>query len=45
MFYFPLFSGYYPDWFPLWGGEVAKQIKNINQGGTVHVFKLHKNTK
>lgn len=21
MFYFPLFSGYYPDWFPLWGGE------------------------
>ena len=27
---------------PLWGGEVAKQIKNINQGGTVHVFKLHK---
>jgi alcohol dehydrogenase (cytochrome c) len=30
---------------PLWGGEVAKLIKNINQGGTVHVFKLHKNTK
>jgi alcohol dehydrogenase (cytochrome c) len=27
---------------PLWGGEVAKLIKNINQGGTVHVFKLHK---
>jgi alcohol dehydrogenase (cytochrome c) len=27
---------------PLWGGEVAKQIKEINQGGTVHVFKLHK---
>ena len=27
---------------PLWGGEVAKQIKNINQGGSVHVFKLHK---
>jgi alcohol dehydrogenase (cytochrome c) len=27
---------------PLWGGEVAKQIKDINQGGTVHVFKLHK---
>ena len=27
---------------PLWGGEVAKKIKNINQGGTVHVFKLHK---
>lgn len=25
---------------PLWGGEVAKQVKNINQGGTVHVFKL-----
>lgn len=21
MFYFPLFSGYYPDWVPLWGGE------------------------
>lgn len=27
---------------PLWGGEVAKAIKNINQGGSVHVFKLHK---
>ena len=27
---------------PLWGGEVAKSFKNINQGGTVHVFKLHK---
>lgn len=26
---------------PLWGGEVAKQVKDINQGGTVHVFKLH----
>lgn len=21
MFYFPLFSGYFPDWFPVWGGE------------------------
>ena len=21
MFYFPLFSGFYPDWFPFWGGE------------------------
>lgn len=30
---------------PLWGGEVAKQIKDINQGGTVHVFKLHKSKK
>lgn len=30
---------------PLWGGEVAKQIKEINQGGTVHVFKLHKSNK
>ena len=27
---------------PLWGGEVAKLVKNINQGGTVHVFKLFK---
>ena len=30
---------------PLWGGEVAKQVKEINQGGTVHVFKLHKSKK
>ena len=30
---------------PLWGGEVAKQIKEINQGGSVHVFKLHKSKK
>lgn len=21
MFYFPLISGYYPSWFPVWGGE------------------------
>ncbi len=21
MLYFPLFSGYFPDWFPIWGGE------------------------
>lgn len=27
---------------PLWGGEVAKQVKYLNQGGTVWVFKLPK---
>ena len=27
---------------PLWGGDVAKSIKHISQGGMVHVFKLHK---
>ena len=21
MLYFPMFSGYFPDWFPIWGGE------------------------
>ena len=21
MLYFPLFSGFFPDWFPIWGGE------------------------
>jgi len=21
MFYFPVFKGYFPDWFPIWGGE------------------------
>ncbi|MCW9035069.1 MAG: PQQ-dependent methanol/ethanol family dehydrogenase [Alphaproteobacteria bacterium] len=25
---------------PLWGGEVAKLVKNFNQGGSVWVFKL-----
>ncbi|MDO6474048.1 methanol/ethanol family PQQ-dependent dehydrogenase [Alteromonas sp. 1_MG-2023] len=25
---------------PLWGGEVAKRVKDINQGGTVWTFKL-----
>jgi alcohol dehydrogenase (cytochrome c) len=25
---------------PLWGGEVAKKVKDINQGGTVWTFKL-----
>lgn len=27
---------------PLWGGRVAKRIKNLNQGGTVWTFKLPK---
>lgn len=26
---------------PLWGGEVAKRIRTLNQGGSVWVFKLH----
>jgi signal peptidase II len=21
MFYFPIFSGVFPSWFPIWGGE------------------------
>ena len=27
---------------PLWGGEVAKIVKDIPQGGSLWVFKLHK---
>ena len=27
---------------PLWGGEVAKSFKDINQGGSLWVFKLPK---
>ncbi len=27
---------------PLWGGEVAKRIRTLNQGGMLWVFKLHK---
>lgn len=27
---------------PLWGGEVAKQVKYLNQGGSLWVFKLPK---
>jgi alcohol dehydrogenase (cytochrome c) len=27
---------------PLWGGEVAKQVKHLNQGGSFWAFKLHK---
>lgn len=29
---------------PLWGGEVAKYVKELNQGGSFWVFKLHKST-
>jgi alcohol dehydrogenase (cytochrome c) len=25
---------------PLWGGEVAKRIKDLNQGGSVWTFKI-----
>lgn len=28
---------------PLWGGEVAKSFKDINQGGSLWVFKIPKN--
>ncbi len=27
---------------PLWGGEVAKKVNYLNQGGTLWTFKLHK---
>jgi alcohol dehydrogenase (cytochrome c) len=27
---------------PLWGGEVAKRIKDFNQGGMLWTFKLPK---
>ncbi len=27
---------------PLWGGEVAKRVNYLNQGGSLWVFKLHK---
>ncbi|WP_428312757.1 PQQ-dependent methanol/ethanol family dehydrogenase [Hydrocarboniphaga sp.] len=27
---------------PLWGGEVAKKVKDISQGGMMWVFKLHR---
>jgi alcohol dehydrogenase (cytochrome c) len=27
---------------PLWGGDVAKRVKHLNQGGSLWVFKLHK---
>ncbi len=27
---------------PLWGGDVAKKVKDISQGGMMWVFKLHK---
>jgi alcohol dehydrogenase (cytochrome c) len=27
---------------PLWGGDVAKKVNYLNQGGSVWVFKLHK---
>ena len=27
---------------PLWGGDVAKRIKHLNQGGSVWVFKMPK---
>ncbi len=30
---------------PLWGGEVAKKVKDISQGGSFWVFKLHKSGK
>ena len=26
---------------PLWGGEVAKYVKDLSQGGSLWVFKLH----
>jgi alcohol dehydrogenase (cytochrome c) len=28
---------------PLWGGDIAKKVNYLNQGGSMWVFKLHKN--
>jgi alcohol dehydrogenase (cytochrome c) len=28
---------------PLWGGDIAKKVSYLNQGGSMWVFKLHKN--
>ena len=30
---------------PLWGGDVAKKVNYLNQGGSMWVFKLHKSGK
>ncbi len=30
---------------PLWGGDVAKKVSFLNQGGSMWVFKLHKSQK
>jgi alcohol dehydrogenase (cytochrome c) len=27
---------------PIWGGEIARFVKDLNQGGSLWVFKLHK---
>jgi alcohol dehydrogenase (cytochrome c) len=29
----------------LWGGDVAKKVNYLNQGGSMWVFKLHKSGK
>jgi alcohol dehydrogenase (cytochrome c) len=29
---------------PLWGGDVAKRIQHLNQGGSLWVFKLHQSS-
>jgi signal peptidase II len=29
MFYFPLFNGHFPDWFPIWGGEEFQFFRPI----------------
>ncbi|NNE30067.1 MAG: lipoprotein signal peptidase [Saprospiraceae bacterium] len=44
MFYFPMFRGYFPDWFPFWAGErftFFKPVFNIADSAiTVGVFSL-----
>lgn len=44
MFYFPVIEGYYPDWFPVWGGSefiFFRPVFNIADSSiTVGVFIL-----
>jgi signal peptidase II len=50
MFYFPLFHGYFPEWFPLWGGEeflFFRPVFNVADAsisvGIVSIFLFYRN--
>ena len=38
MFYFPLISGHFPDWFPIWGGEDFQFFRPIFNFADAAIF-------
>jgi len=41
MFYFPMFKGTFPDWFPLWAGEEFEFFRPVFNLADSSIFLWH----